>query len=233
MVVLKDKAVPAAGRETVVLLHGIGHSRWNMMGTEWALRRRGYDVVNITYPSLKRGIGALAGFVHERLERDNVWGRSAKVHFVTHSMGGLVARCYLDTRKDDIPAGKMGRFVMLAPPNRGSEIADLLHRLPPYRWLFGPAGQELCTAVRSDGAAPSICETGIIAGNKGWLYPVANLFFKGGGASHDGRVAVERTKLPGMKDHFTLSVTHDMIAWKGEAHRQIVHFLRNGTFKIG
>ena len=220
----------AQARETVVLLHGIGHSRRNMLGVERALRRAGYDVVNITYPSLRHNIGALAAFVHKRLERERVWDRAAKVHFVTHSMGGLVTRRYLEEHKDTIPAKKRGRFVMLAPPNAGSEIADLLHKLPPYRWLLGPAGQELCTSMQTDPVAPPFCETGVIAGTKGWLYPVANLIFTDGAETHDGRVTVERTKLRGMKDHFTLSVTHDQIAWKPVTHRQILHFLKDGTF---
>ncbi len=82
----------------------------------------------------------LAAFLHERLKQAGVWNKPGKVHFVTHSMGGLVAGRYLEKYRAEIPPGKMDRVVMIAPPSGGSEVADFLQNFPPYRWAFRPGG---------------------------------------------------------------------------------------------
>lgn len=221
---------PADGtRDTVVvLLHGIGHTRWNMLGVEIALRRAGYETVNISYPSRRKNIQYLAEFVYRRLEKEGVWKRPGRVHFVTHSMGGLVARRMLEEHRQDIPPEKTGRLAMIAPPNGGSEVADFLKDFPPYFWAFGPAGQELTTAARQADTSHPYYETGIIAGSKSWPYIVARFVVPG---AHDGRVTVEKTKLEGMKDHITLNATHSFISWRPDTHAHIVAFLREGSFR--
>jgi pimeloyl-ACP methyl ester carboxylesterase len=214
-------------QDTVVILHGIGHTRWNMHGIEKAMRRQGYATLNITYPSLRKDIPHLADFVNKKLENEKIWNKPGQVHFVTHSMGGLVIRAYLERYKTEISHAKMGRVVMIAPPNGGSEVADFLRDFPPYKWIYGPAGQELTTAAQSMNAVEPWYEVGIIAGNRGWPYPVANTLIDG---AHDGRVSVERTKLVGMKAHITISATHSLISWDKDVYTQSVHFLKNGTF---
>jgi pimeloyl-ACP methyl ester carboxylesterase len=218
---------PHTQKETVVLLHGIGHSKWNMFLAEKALRKQNYHTLNITYPSLKKDIKSLAGFIHEYLQSSDVWNTQDKVHFVTHSMGGLVARQYLDDYKTSLAKDKLGRVVMLAPPHSGSEVADLLKNFPPYKWLFGPAGQELTTINQAQNTALPYYDLGIIAGSLGWPYILGNLTISD---RHDGRVAVERTKLLGMKDHMTIAATHSFISWQPRVHKQIVYFLKNGVF---
>ncbi|MEX2617856.1 MAG: alpha/beta fold hydrolase [Alphaproteobacteria bacterium] len=221
---------PATASDRVVLLHGIGHSRHNMYFTARALRREGFTVTAISYPSLRHNIAALAGFLEQRLGDLEIWKQPGRVHFVTHSMGGLLLRHYLDTRRDRIPAGRLGRVVMLGPPHGGSEFADFLRNFPPYKWIYGPAGQELTTAARAlDGTEPYY-ELGIVAGTSGWPCVIANRLIP---APHDGRVAVARTRLPGMKDHITLPATHTLMAWQPAVHRQIVHFLQEGVFLRG
>jgi pimeloyl-ACP methyl ester carboxylesterase len=138
-------------------------------------------------------------------------------------MGGLVAAQYLATHGD---REKTGRVVMLAPPLMGSEVADALHTLPPYHWLFGPAGQGLTTSARAV-AMPSYYELGIIAGTGGGLYPLGRAFIPG---PHDGRVAVERTRYPGMADHLVVPTSHSFIMRKPEVHRQVLYFLEHGRF---
>jgi pimeloyl-ACP methyl ester carboxylesterase len=212
----------------VIVLHGIGHSRWNMYWVERALRKDGFEVINITYPSLRHDLNTLTAFLQGRLEKLGVWSRTGKIHFVTHSMGGLLTRHYLDIYRASIPADRLGRIVMLAPPHGGSEIADFLRDFPPYKWSFGPAGQELTTAAQRLNTARPYYDLGIIAGTRKWPYFIANFIIPG---EHDGRVSVERTKLDGMKDHLTLPATHSFISWKPEVHSHIKHFLRNGSFR--
>lgn len=214
--------------DLIVLLHGIGHSRWNMYAAERAMRRAGFSVLNLTYPSRKRNIDALSAFLHEQFIKKNIWNGMGRVHFLTHSMGGLVARAYLEKYKAEIPQSKLGRVVMIAPPLLGSEVADFLQNFPPYKWAFGPAGQELTTAACTAVQIAPYYDLGIIAGSKKWPYVIAKFVIPG---AHDGRVAVANTRLEGMKDHFIAPATHSFISWKPSTHAQAVHFILNGAFR--
>lgn len=219
-----------SAKETVILLHGIGHAAINMAYCEHALKAAGYNTVNLTYPSLRKDIPALTHWLNENLNRHGVWEKSNTVHFVTHSLGGLISGFYLQNFKGSIPENKMGRVVMLGTPHGGSEVADALKDFAPYRWIFGPAGQQLTTAARKADQIQPWFEVGIIAGTWGKLHPVGRFVMQG---EHDGCVTIESTKVAGMKDHIIMPVSHSFIGWKPAAHKQIIHFLQNGTFKHG
>lgn len=215
-------------KETVVLLHGIGHSLWNMAMVEKALQKAGYETLNLSYPSRKHDIAYLAKWLAERLAEEKTWERSDKVHFVGHSMGGLVIGLYLENHRADIPAGKMGRVVMLGTPHGGSEVADALKDVGLYQWAFGPAGQELTTAARGAQKIEPWYDLGVVAGTQNWMYPLGQAFIKD---DHDGCVSVDSTRLEGMKDHIVLPVMHGLMGWDGNVHRQIEAFLRGGWFE--
>lgn len=216
--------------DTVILLHGIGQNSLHMKGVEYALKKEGYDVINIKYPSLKKDITALTDVLHDHLLQKEIWAKQGQIHFVTNSMGGLVTRYYLDRYKNDIPADKLGRIVMLAPPNRGSEIADLFQNCKTYHFVYGPAGRELTTTVQRENMHTPYYDLGVVAGSKGKYYPVANLFFPGGAKAHDGRVTITNTLIPGVKDHLVVDATHSFMAWRKDVHKQIITFIQNGTF---
>ena len=195
---------------------------------EVALRKERYRTLDISYPSRRGDLGSLAQFIDRRLAQADIWITSERVHFVTHSMGGLVAARYLHDFSDRIPAGKVGRVVMLAPPSKGSELADFLSKFPPYTWLYGPAGRELTTMSWGASEILPFYEVGVIAGTTGWPYILGSALIQ---KPHDGRVAVERTIMDGMKDHLILLATHTFIAWKPAVHRQVIHFLKDGAFE--
>jgi pimeloyl-ACP methyl ester carboxylesterase len=227
----KDLPVSDPAKDLIVLLHGIGHSRFNMMGVEHALKKFGYVVLNISYTSTRKKISALADDVKNVLENKAVWQRDAKVHFVCHSLGGLVAHQYLHKIKNIIPAGKLGRAVMLGTPHGGSEVADYLHKFPLYRWVFGPAGQELITTVRAKDDTPAFYDLGIIAGTSGRKYFLTNRLVTWTHKVHDGRVTTKNAKLQGMTDYIEIAVSHSFMAWKKSVYQQIIHFLKTGVFK--
>ncbi len=192
-----------------------------------ALAAAGYRTLNLDYPSRVRDLAGLAEYVNGRAEGwcERLEGR---VHVVTHSMGGLVARALVARHRPE----RLGRVVMLAPPNGGSEIADLLGDTRAYQAVFGPAGAQLRTrrdAATLDLLRPLDWQLGIVAGTRsldlaGWLYlPKPN----------DGKVTVASTRLDGMADHIAVPATHTFIMRHPAAIRATLDFLRDGRFRRG
>jgi len=215
------------GVECVVLLHGIARTSMSMRRLSTDLKSRGYKTVNYGYPSRDESIERLAEtVVPEAVERCRQKG-GARIHFVTHSLGGIVLRLYLQTHS--IPGG--GRVVMLAPPNSGSEVADYLEDFFLYRWFFGPAGQQLGTGKRSipRGLKPVEAEVGIIAGD----YSINPLFTGILPGPDDGVVSVEATRLKEMSDFIVVSSSHTFIMRNDVVMRQTAHFLEHGSFDHG
>ena len=139
-----------SNQEAVILLHGIGLNKWSMISVKRILKRAGYVPIGITYPSTKLSLDNIADWLSEKHLTPDFWNKYSKVHFVTHSMGGLVARRYLNKFRATLNPHKIGRVVMLGTPNAGSEIADLMVKyFPPYKYFYGPAGQELATHIQA------------------------------------------------------------------------------------
>ena len=210
-------------KDNVVLLHGAGRSPRAMVRMAKALAREGYQVHNLGYPSRHAPIEMLADDVGTQINKLQL-DPKMKVCFVTHSLGGIVLR-YLF--KDAQPQN-LGRVVMLAPPNQGAKLADVLERLPFYDWLLGPVGIQIGT--RSDSLpkflGPVDYEVGIIAGNRS-VNPILSALIPG---ADDGRIAVESTKLVGMADFLVLPCIHPLIMNHKNAIRQTIHFLAQGCF---
>lgn len=210
--------------ECVVLLHGLARTAASMVVLDSALTRAGFTVANVGYPSRKHPIERLAPMAME-LGIGECRGRGAGViHFVTHSLGGILVRYYLDDHR--LP--ELGRVVMLAPPNKGSEIADELGGVPGLRVLSGPAGLQLGTGKDSIPLklGPPRFEVGVIAGTRS-INPILSAIIP---ESDDGKVAVENTKLEGMVDFLALPHTHTFMMRSSNVIRQTIHFLRDGSF---
>lgn len=224
LAVLPNSASDAEGQEYVILLHGLCRSSHSMKPMAHALSRAGYNVVNVDYPSRTASIEELSEETLERIIRDCQRNNATTIHFVTHSLGGILVRSYLG--QHTIP--NLGRVVMLAPPNQGSEIVDKLGAWRLFQKINGPAGRELGTDERSTpnqlGAA-DFC-VGVIAGNRS-LNWINSLLIPG---RDDGKVSVERTKLSGMTDHRVIPTTHPFIMRNRSAIRDTLAFLRTGHF---
>lgn len=243
--------------ETVVLLHGILKSSFDMALIGLALRNQGYNTINISYPSRRMDINAISEFVNDVLSVHPQFNNASKVHFVTHSMGGLVTRYFLHKHR---PAN-LGRVVMLSPPNKGSEfanwmmdqgslnklykdifgnklkkhdekISDLLARKEVlqeiYKRVFGPAGAQLRTD-HTHSCDPKVdFPLGVIAGNA-CVNPLAP-WVLGKDSEHDGIVPVERMKIDGMKDMIALPTSHMFMVFNNQVRRQVIYFLKNEQF---
>ena len=133
---MSERRPTTSTSDGVVLLHGISRTARSFRRMELALGDAGFATLNLDYDSRRKALDALAEDIHPAIDRF-AEGLDGSVHFVCHSMGGLLARAYLARHR---PA-QLGRVVMLGTPNGGSEIADRLKNLAAYRAFFGSAGQ--------------------------------------------------------------------------------------------
>ena len=215
---------------TVVLLHGLGLRRWAMWRMAHALAQAGYRVVNLTYPSRTVPLEALVRDWLPRTLREKgvILGiSSGSLHFVTHSMGGIVVRGWL--KEHGVPAN-LGRVVMLAPPNQGAPLVDRIGRWRTFGLCTGVNGRRLGTGPdsypRQLGPWPGGGELGIIAGNRSLL----PWFRQWSGSPGDGKVPVTHTHLEGCAAHLVLPCSHTWIQYQGSVIRQVKSFLQNGSF---
>lgn len=211
--------------ESVVLLHGLARTNRSMNKMAHALGAAGYRVCNISYPSRHYSIAELAEeFIGPELD-NCIHPLSRGYHFVTHSMGGILLRLLVANGG----AEKLGRVVMLSPPNGGSEVVDKLGGWWAFGMVNGTAGRELGTAPTSlpQSLGPASFPLGIITGNRS-INLFLSLLIPG---PDDGKVSVERAKLEGMRDFLVIPATHPFIMNHPDAIRQTLHFLQYGGFE--
>ncbi len=188
------------------------------------LERENFKVLNLGYQSTKYPIEELIEIIHPAIIDFNQKNDFDKLHFVGYSMGSLLIRAYL---KNHFPKN-LSRVVMLGPPNQGSEVADRIQNFFLYKWLYGPAGQQLITNQENFKKifAETNFELGIIAGNK-TLDPISSRII---GIANDGKVSIESTKLEGMKDHIVVPVNHTLFPENKKVKELTAYFLKNGKF---
>ncbi|MCX7818817.1 MAG: alpha/beta fold hydrolase [Kiritimatiellae bacterium] len=206
----------------MVLIHGLGRTSRSMSWLARRLGEAGFRPVLFDYPSQREPLDRLVERLHP------FWSNAAgdgPPHAVTHSMGGVLLWMYAARH----PEMLIGRVVMLAPPGRGSELADRLAASNLGRRLLGPAGCALGTLPSSPLRAlePVRFELGVIAGRHS-LNPLFSAWIPG---ADDGKVAVARAHVPGMKEFLLVPCSHTWIMFDEEVIRLTVHFLRNGSFR--
>ena len=216
-------AAPARA-DCVVLLHGLSRSEYSLWPLQNLLEAHGFQVVNRSYPSESAPIDDLVAYV-------GAWVAAcgnARTHFVTHSMGGILARLWL---RDNRPA-QMGRVVMMAPPNQGTAIVDTLTANPGAADLMamisGPAALQLGTGPGSvpAGLGPVDFELGVIAGNRAFS-PLGPMLLDG---PNDGTVSVASTRVEGMADHIVLPTSHSLMMVNPLVLAEVLAFLKTGRF---
>lgn len=207
--------------DLVVLLHGLGRTHLSLLLTGHRLRRAGYEPVSIYYRSRSGSIESLASYVRKRLPESE--GR--KIHILTHSMGGMVARYLLRYERP----GNLGRVVMLAPPNQGSQLARRLRSMELFQRVMGPAALQLGAGRQKvmDLLGPVDFDLGVITGDR----PRGSLLGRLIHGPSDGKVAVDEARVEGMSDFLVVHRGHTFIMNDPEIVRQAVFFFENGRFE--
>jgi pimeloyl-ACP methyl ester carboxylesterase len=216
--------VMSGSRGTVVLLHGFGGLPIMYRPLARMLRRVGFDARELGYDSWGLSLEAICDRLLPRLARIP---NDDPIHFVAHSMGGLVARALIHEQR---PA-RLGHVVMLGTPNAGSEIADFLMQWPVLKPILGKAAPALIT--RRQSATAELIGTidysvGIIAGDKPMMAGAIAHLIPG---PNDGKVSVASTRLPEAADHIVLPLSHGMLPYHPLAQRQVRHFMLHGRFE--
>ena len=218
-------ASTASADECVILLHGLARTSMSMETMAEAIDAAGFVAINIDYPSREHPIEELAPMaIGKGLVRCESNDAIEKVHFVTHSLGGILVRNYLSDH--DIP--RLGRVVMLAPPNQGSVAVDKLGDVPGIDWVNGPAGRQLGKGADSVPLqlGPAEFELGIIAGNRS-IDPITSAVLDD---PDDGKVSVEDTKLKGMDDFIVVEHSHAFMMRLQNPIELTIRFLKTGSF---
>ena len=216
----------APAREAVVVLHGVAINPCFTARLARLIAAAGYEVHNLDYPSKTVPLPELGPrWLAAKLAELGV-DHAPRLHFVTHSMGGLIVRGYLAAHRP----GNLGRVVTIVPPHHGSAVSDKLRRLPIIWRIIGrnlgalgtgPDAYWRTLPQRAD------FELGVIAGSFA-LNPLGWFLLA---RPNDGTVAESSTRLDGMTDHLTLPSNHTLILFRRRTAMQAIAFLRTGRFE--
>ena len=195
---------------SVVCVHGFMRSYTCMIPIGNTLQDEGYKVYLWNYPTRKKTIEGHAENLVKILNYIANQRPGVPIHFVTHSLGGVIVRAAVN--HSDCPTeAKMGKAVLLAPPNRGSRLARFFRHILPIKWVFGDrVGQQLLNYSSEDmekvGEFPHSMNVMVVAGSKS--SPISSLLLR---SPNDGKVTVDETRLKGPHDHRVLYVGHSWI----------------------
>ncbi len=211
----------ARNRETVILVHGLWMHGAAMALMRWRIARCGYRVVSYSYPSMRltlsENAARLAQFCRD-LRRDG----ASRLHFVGHSLGGLVILRMLERATDP----DIGRIVLAGPPFVDSFAARRFARLPGGKKALGRSLPEWLGSARPPD--PERYEIGVIAGDVS--IGLGSLIVPHLPRPGDSVVSVAETRVPGARDHIVLKVSHAAMLISAAVARQICEFIRHGAF---
>lgn len=211
-------------KECVIFLHGLARTAGSMKAIANAFEKQGFTAINVSYPSRQHSIETLAPLAIEQGLAE--CPAESVVHFVTHSLGGILVRYYLQHNE----VANLGRVVMLAPPNQGSAVVDTYLNVPGFVKINGPAVKQLGT---DDNSVPLQLdrvdfELGVIAGTKS-INPILSLSLEN---PDDGKVSMEKSKVEGMTDFVAVPHSHPYIMKSAAVIEHTLSFINTGRFMV-
>ena len=217
-----ERQLPPMAGKVVVMIHGIVRSSGCFRAMEPELQQAGFTTLGFDYPSTRVSIPDCAGYLRQFLE--SLEGVE-EIHFVVHSMGGLVVRAYLMGAPDP----RIRRMVMLGVPNLGARMANHVKDLMLFKAIYGPAGQQL--VEEAAGLIPTLptpeFEFAVIAGARGTPGGFNPLI----PGDDDGTVSVSATRLPGAADFMTVPVLHSFLMSDPATIAASRRFLETGALR--
>lgn len=205
-------------RETVILVHGVWLSGWTLALQRQRVSSSGFRAVSFSYASVADDLDTNA----RRLGAFSRAQTGEVIHFVGHSLGGLLTLRMLDID----PEPRTGRVVLIGSPWRGSAAARAVHRWPGGDTLLGRSLSQWQPGTHADPGARH--EIGVIAGSLGFGVGALVTRLQ---RPHDGTVSVAETRLPTMADHLVLPVTHTGMLTSARVAAEACAFLRTGRFE--
>jgi triacylglycerol lipase len=209
------------GGPPVVLLHGLWRGWRAMQPLARALQDEGFSTLNIPYPSGRLPIETLVARIRPQIE---AIASDGPVHFITHSLGGILARALMAEN----PPWNTGKIIMLAPPNGGSEIVDWLKKHPLLHLALGPAGRSLGTdgAPRTLPFFPAGTEAAVIMGRRCSIPAFRRLLDE----ENDGIVSAGKGRIDGLRGFSVIDADHTFIQMHPETIRLSLSFLKTGVW---
>ena len=211
--------------DLIILLHGMGQHKLEMhfLGT-W-LEEQGYATLNIGYPSTRHKIEDLCAKVHTQIGETDLKDYKT-VHFVGHSMGGVIAHSLAMSKNR--PAN-FGKVVALGSPFNGVEVADRLGKVEISHSVLGPAFGQMTKEYRTKNPLPEPdYPLGVVTGTNNWMFPLTAWIYQD---ANDGLVSVEDALLPGLTDHISVAANHNWLMNNEIVRAQIIYFFKNGKFE--
>jgi pimeloyl-ACP methyl ester carboxylesterase len=202
----------------VVLLHGLWMNRYTMLPLARRLAAAGFVPHALTYRSLTRGLADHVARVGELVERVG----AGRVHFVAHSMGGVVTAAFLAQAR----RGIADRVVLLGSPVAACDAGRRIAGHPAWGRALGASAD--VWRNHCGYALPKHVTAGAIAGTG---RVGIGRFFVDLAEPNDGVVLVSETRLPGLADHLVLGVSHSAMLIDRTVAHETVHFLRHGRFQ--
>lgn len=225
--IANDPPGSPAADPAILLIHGHRQIRGGMQRFAHALRSDGHDAFGFRYDSMVHGLSRIVDDL-ERAARQTAGRTDGPMHFIGHSLGGLLIRALLARWRPP----QLGRVVMMGTPHGGSEWADLSIRWGLGKRVLGPVADFLVTG-RTPANEALLCPIdfplGVIAGRTRFE-PIIPVVLP---RPNDGTVSVASTRIAGMAEHLVMPVTHAMMPSNAAVRAQAMHFLRCGRFDRG
>jgi triacylglycerol lipase len=208
----------------VYLVHGYGGLGLELGKIQLSLKKNGFTSEIYKYPSLREDVDTVANELFTKIRNEGF----DTVSFVTHSMGALVVRALYEHLQPNVQFPVIHRIVTIAPPNKGSPIADFLNKYNFLKCLTGPNMVNLTTnpITGADKYPLPTCEVGIIIGitdDTRWGIVLLN-------GVNDGIVLAKSTMLGIEKERVYVSASHVGLLFKKKVKRHVIGFLKNSTF---